>query len=76
MVPTSTLLGQEAPPHLRGLATSVFVLLGVLSVACMSLLGGALFDRFGAAGPFMMSAVLNAAILVRGAMIVWGPARR
>lgn len=64
-VPTSVLLGQEAPAHLRGLATSVFVALGVTSVACASLAGGLLFDRFGVAGPFMMAAALNAAILAR-----------
>ncbi len=71
-VPTSVLLGQEAPPHLRGMATSIFVLLGVLSVAGMSMAGGALFDRFGAAGPFAMAALLNSAILIRGLFIVWG----
>ena len=75
-VPTSVLLGQEAPPHLRGLATSLFVLLGVLSVACMSLAGGVLFDRFGASGPFVMAALLNSAILVRGLFIVWGRSAR
>ena len=69
-VPTSVLLGQEAPPRLRGMATSVFVLLGVLSVAGMSLAGGTLFDRFGAGGPFLMAALLNSAILIRGLFIV------
>jgi len=70
-VPTSVLLGQEAPAHLRGMATSIFVLLGVLSVAVMSLAGGALFDRFGSAGPFLMAAALNGVILVRGLFVVW-----
>jgi MFS family permease len=73
-VPTSVLLGQEAPPRLRGMATSIFVLLGVLGVAGMSLAGGVLFDRFGASGPFLMAALLNTAILVRGLFIVWGRA--
>ena len=70
-VPTSVLLGQEAPAHLRGMATSIFVLLGVLSVAAMSLAGGALFDRFGSTGPFLMAAALNGVILVRGLFVVW-----
>jgi MFS family permease len=75
-VPTSVLLGQEAPPHLRGTATSLFVALGVLSVACASFAGGVLFDRFGTAGPFLMAAGLNAAILVRCAFIVRAEAAR
>jgi MFS family permease len=69
-VPTSVLLGQEAPAHLRGIATSVFVALGVLSVAFASFVGGVLFDRFGTGGPFIMAAALNAAILARCALIV------
>jgi MFS family permease len=74
-VPTSVLLGQEAPVHLRGMATSLFVLLGVLSVAAMSWAGGALFDRFGANGPFVMAAGLNLAILARGLVVVLGRRR-
>jgi MFS family permease len=71
-VPTSTMLGQEAPPRLRGLATSLFVVLGILGVSLMSLAGGYLFDRFGFGGPFLMTAVINGLILIRGLFIVFG----
>ena len=41
----------------------------------MSWAGGALFDRFGGNGPFIMAAGLNLAILARGLFVVLGRRR-
>lgn len=58
-VSSQALLGQEAPPHLRGACYGMFALLGVASVIVVSIVCGYLFDRIGYNAPFLLIAALS-----------------
>lgn len=64
------LLGQEAPPELRGAATGVFYFSGTLGVVVMSFIAGRLFDQIGYAAPFVMVGLLNLVFAVLGVFLV------
>ena len=64
IVTTNSLLGQEAPEHLRGSALGIFILLGLVGVAAINFVGGQLFDRVSPVAPFVLVAAFNALILV------------
>ncbi len=65
------MLGEEAPPDLRGSATGIFYFTGTLGVVVMSFLAGFLFDKVGYAAPFVLVGALNLTFAVLGAWIVW-----
>jgi MFS family permease len=54
-----SMLGQEAPPDLRGSAMGIFYFGGTLGVVIMSIVAGFVFDKIGYAAPFVMVGVLN-----------------
>jgi MFS family permease len=56
-----TILGEQAPPSLRGAAIGVFSMCGSLGVLVLLALGGALFDKFSAQAPFVMLGAVNLA---------------
>ncbi len=69
-----TLLGHTAPPALRGTSVSVFALIGQLGAIVITFVGGITYDRLGYAAPFMVVALLNAAVLIY-CISPWGPVR-
>ncbi len=54
-----SMLGQEAPPDLRGSAMGIFYFGGTLGVVVMSFVAGFVFDKIGYAAPFVMVGLLN-----------------
>jgi len=60
----NALLGQEAPPRIRGAVVGVFGLVGTLGILFATYVGGQLFDRFGYGAPFTMMAGVNGIIVV------------
>ena len=53
------ILGEEAPPALRGSALGIFYFSGTLGVVVVSFLSGRLFDKVGYAAPFVLVGALN-----------------
>jgi len=64
VVAGNALIGQEAPPRIRGAAIGVFGLVGTVGILFATFAGGQLFDRFGYGSPFTMMAWVNAIIFV------------
>ncbi|HJP05604.1 MAG TPA: MFS transporter [Gammaproteobacteria bacterium] len=64
IVVCNALLGQEAPPKVRGAASGVFGLLGTVGILTATLAGGLVFDAFGPGAPFKMMAVVNGVVAV------------
>jgi MFS family permease len=64
IVAGNALIGQEAPPRIRGAAIGVFGLVGTLGILFATFIGGQLFDRFGYGAPFTMMAGVNAVIFI------------
>jgi MFS family permease len=60
----NALLGQEAPPRIRGAVVGVFGLVGTLGILFATIVGGQLFDRFSYSAPFTMMAGVNAVIVI------------
>ena len=72
---STLLLGQEAPPHLRGSVFGLQSLCGALGILAISAGGGWLFDAIGPAAPFGAMAVANGAVLLWG-LALWSAERR
>lgn len=71
------MLGEEAPPELRGSAMGIFYFTGTLGVVITSAVSGLLFDRLGYAAPFVLIGALNLCFALAGAwMLRAGPAER
>ena len=64
VVAGNALIGQEAPPRIRGAAVGVFGLVGTLGILFATFVGGQLFDRIGYGAPFTMMACVNAVIFI------------
>ncbi len=60
----NALLGEAAPPHLRGSALAIFTWVGVVSVLVVNVAGGVMFDRVGQAAPFVMEGALSLIVFV------------
>ncbi len=58
------LLGQEAPPHIRGSVFGLQGICGALGILAISVGGGRLFDTVGPHAPFATMAVVNGMILL------------
>lgn len=63
VVAGNALIGQEAPPRIRGAAVGVFGRVGTLGTLFATFLGGQLIDKMGYGAPFTMMACVNAIIL-------------
>jgi MFS family permease len=70
IVSIQSVMGEEAPPALRGSAMGVFAFLGSISVVVISYAGGQLFGAFGYVAPFVMVGLLNLAFAAIGAVAV------
>jgi MFS family permease len=66
IVGAQSVLGEEAPAHLRGSSIGVFTLAGMLGVLLVSLIGGLAFDKIHHSAPFVLVGVLNLIALVFG----------
>ena len=66
----NALLGQEAPPRIRGASVGVFGLVGTLGILSATYFGGQLFDKFYFGAPFTMMAGVNACIALWALVIV------
>lgn len=60
------LLAQQAPAEVRGSAFGVHTLCGAAGVMIVSALGGALFDAWRPAGPFVVAGVFSLAVTFFG----------
>jgi MFS family permease len=60
---STVILGQEAPPELRGSVFGVQSFCGGLGILVISWLGGELFDRVGPQAPFIVMCVANAIVM-------------
>ena len=65
------MLGEEAPPELRGSAMGVFYFTGTLGVVIISAVSGLVFDRIGYAAPFVMIGLLNLVFAALGATMLF-----
>lgn len=54
-----TLVGQEAPPNLRGAITGMFALCGAGGILFITKVGGQIFDAIGPASPFVLIGTIN-----------------
>jgi MFS family permease len=69
IVSANTLMGQEAPPSIRGAIVGVYGLMGGFGIIAATAVGGIAFDQIGRTAPFTMMAIMNALLLV-GALVV------
>lgn len=67
-----SMLGEEAPPDLRGSAIGIFYFCGTLGVVIVSSISGLLFDKVGYSAPFVMVGLLNLVFAGLGALLVLG----
>lgn len=70
IVVCNALLGQEAPPKVRGAASGVFGLLGTVGILSATLVGGLVFDAFGPNAPFIMMAFVNGAVGILALLLI------
>ena len=59
IVGAQSMLGEEAPAHLRGSSIGVFTLAGQIGVLLISLTGGFAFDAIHPSSPFILVGLLN-----------------
>ena len=67
-VGAQSMLGEEAPPHLRGSSIGMFTLAGLIGVVLVSLAGGFAFDAIHPSAPFVLVGALNLIALVFAAI--------
>jgi predicted MFS family arabinose efflux permease len=70
------LLGQEAPPQIRGASVGVFGLVGTLGILTATFLGGQVFDQFSYGAPFTMMAGVNAVVALWALIVILRAAHR
>jgi len=70
IVAGNALLGQEAPPKIRGATVGVFGLIGTCGILFATVFGGIVFDAFGPGAPFTMMAAVNLIIVVIAAWVI------
>ncbi len=75
IVAGGVLIGQEAPARIRGAVMGTFSLMGAAGMLTILLVGGTIFDNIGRTAPFLMMALINAAVFV-GAVAVRSADRR
>ena len=72
----NALLGQEAPPQIRGASVGVFGLVGTLGILSATFLGGQVFDKFSYGAPFTMMAGVNAVVALWALIVILRAAHR
>lgn len=70
-----TLLGNNAPPALRGSSISVFALVGQLGAIAITFVGGIMYDKIGYSAPFIVVGALNLLVMFY-CISPWGPIER
>ncbi len=70
----NALLGQEAPPHIRGTIVGVFGLVGTVGIMVGTGIGGVIFDTIGYTAPFALMGIFNLIVAI-AAYFVWLKAR-
>ena len=63
------LITQEAPAHRRGSVVGLFSLFGAAGIMVATSIGGVLFDKWTATGPFALMGVVNVLVLIWALMI-------
>jgi MFS family permease len=66
----NALIGQEAPPQIRGAWVGVFGLVGAAGILAATFVGGQAFDRIGYGAPFTMMAGVNAVIALWALIVI------
>jgi hypothetical protein len=74
IVSIQSVMGEEAPPALRGSSMGVFAFLGSISVVLISFSGRFLFDSLGYVAPFVLVGLLNVLFAAIGFVAVAGGA--
>ena len=64
MIAGGVLIGQEAPARIRGAVMGTFSLMGAAGMLTIVLVGGRVFDLVGRTAPFLMMALINAAVFI------------
>jgi MFS family permease len=64
LITSQVLIAQYAPPEIRGSVMGVFGLCGALAQIVLAKSGGALFDRWTEAAPFLLVGVLNLLVTI------------
>ena len=65
----NALLGQEAPPRIRGAAAGVFSLVGTMGILSATLAGGYVFDKIAYTAPFTMMAIVNGLVVIAALLV-------
>lgn len=69
MIAGGVLIGQEAPARIRGAVMGTFSLIGAAGMLTIVLVGGRVFDLVGRTAPFLMMALINAAVFIAAAAV-------
>jgi MFS family permease len=64
MIAGGVLVGQEAPARVRGAVMGTFSLVGAAGMLTILFAGGRVFDAVGRTAPFLMMALINAAVFI------------
>jgi MFS family permease len=64
LITSQVLIAQYAPPEIRGSVMGVFGLCGALAQIVLAKSGGALFDRWTEAAPFLLVGLLNLLVTI------------
>ena len=67
---SQTLIGQEAPPAVRGSVVGTFSIFGAAGILFITGVGGRIYDAIAPSAPFVLIAAVNA-ILEVAAILVW-----
>jgi MFS family permease len=69
VVTGGALIAQQTPEAVRGSVMGFYGFCGALGIMLVSVLGGTLFDKWAAQGPFALVAVLCALVAVWGLLV-------
>jgi MFS family permease len=64
IIAAGTLMGQEAPPKLRGTVVGLYGFMGGLGILFATFVGGIVFDNIARTAPFTMMGILNGVLLI------------
>jgi MFS family permease len=69
VVAGNALLGQEAPPQIRGAAAGVFSWVGTFGILSATVVGGIVFDKIAYSAPFTMMAIINGVVVIAALLV-------
>ena len=67
----NALIGQNAPPSVRGAVLGLFALCGAAGILIATGLGGRLFDLFSPGAPFVQMGIINTLVLAFALWVRW-----